>query len=904
MLEKLWKLRHALIGASAIGAVLFAGAGVFAPEHRTGLFLAAALAGACTIAAAAGGGAARSVLRGWRNHANPKAAAPEVHAATSAGNQTVSNLDTAEDRAAGEALLTRALENAAAAMTAAPGRVIASPATTANGPQVAVVIPMFNEERFIAAAIDSLKRQSFEDFEAIIVDDGSTDGSMSAAMAAAKDDARFRFARHAANAGLSAARNTGLRLARAPYIAFLDSDDFFFPDALAVRVDAMRALEGENARRAFAGVYCRLITMPQSITLDEALRRLPNRTVKTEIVDFVSSGGECPFNAHAPMLYTDIVRTHGGFDETLRHGCEDWDLWQRIMRNGYAFAPTNRLSGVYRRKRGSMVKETPREHLETARGLFDRARRPVAQEDVSKGAPFVFTESVQHYQDRLRFIRRTAQFAAINAFASADALEAVVADAPQGAAAYLDDARDLTPFIEAGVRRTIALDEPSIEAMRDKFDLLVKKVLHLLQARASLPEPSAESRAPVFDAVFFAQTQAQVKAMAPAARALGAAGNRVLFVTTETETGDQGQRAALAAENLPFLTFNRACLMKILARAAAIMRPYSSLIRDCIPDGAAIIEIDDPAAPVSAPDENAPREDARVCAPEAAAEALAALIGGQGEAFAIGENARKTGAGYAPASVVISKEESFNQVPDYADLLAMKDKWRGERCVIIGNGPSINQTDLTKLKNEFTFAVNGIFYKSAEMGFDPTFYVVEDSAVMKENIDAIKAYRGHYKLFPTLYRDLHPKDDNVAFFMMNRGFYEKESPQYCIPRFSTDAARRVYCGQSVTHINLQLAYYFGFSEVYLIGVDFSYVIPDTAIRKGDLIISTEDDQNHFHGDYFGKGKTWKDPKLHRVKLNYELARDMFAADGRKVFNATKGGALEVFERAEYDVVFK
>jgi len=304
----------------------------------------------------------------------------------------------------------------------------------------------------------------------------------------------------------------------------------------------------------------------------------------------------------------------------------------------------------------------------------------------------------------------------------------------------------------------------------------------------------------------------------------------------------------------------------------------------------------------SYPDENKPLETAQVVEQDRAASIILDAVK-LAKPQRLVETWRKADDQHpVPAPLVMSKEELFNAPPDFNRLVELKDKWRGERCVIIGNGPSINDTDLTLLKDEFTFAVNGIFYKKDQMGFDPTFYVVEDDAVMRENKDAINAFKADYKFFPTEYKHLHGEGDDVFFFLKNRGFYEKSSP-YCIPRFSKDAARRLYCGQSVTHINLQLAYYLGFESVYLIGVDFSYVIPDSAIRRGDLIVSTEDDVNHFHGSYFGKGKTWKDPKLHRVLLNYEISRDMFESDGRKVYNATKGGKLEVFERANYDETF-
>ena len=139
---------------------------------------------------------------------------------------------------------------------------------------------------------------------------------------------------------------------------------------------------------------------------------------------------------------------------------------------------------------------------------------------------------------------------------------------------------------------------------------------------------------------------------------------------------------------------------------------------------------------------------------------------------------------------------------------------------------------------------------------------------------------------------------------MNRGFYEKSSPNYCVPRFSTDATKELFCGQSVTYINLQLAYFMGFSEVHLIGMDFSYIIPDSHKRTGDVLLSDSDDENHFHKDYFGKGKTWKDPKLDRVGMNYRMAKLVFESTGRKVYNATVGGSLEIFDRIDYYSLFK
>jgi hypothetical protein len=248
-------------------------------------------------------------------------------------------------------------------------------------------------------------------------------------------------------------------------------------------------------------------------------------------------------------------------------------------------------------------------------------------------------------------------------------------------------------------------------------------------------------------------------------------------------------------------------------------------------------------------------------------------------------------------------EEYPETVVDAVEIESLKDRYRGERVVIIGNGPSLNQLDLTQLKPEYTIAVNGIFYASEQMGFDPTIYVVEDTAVMRDNLDAIKEFHAGHKFFPSIYRHMVGEHPNVSYFMMNRGFYEPRSPDFCVPRFSTDPSQCLFSGQSVTLINLQLAYHLGFEEVVLIGMDFSYTVPADALVEGDVITSTSGDPNHFHPDYFGPGKVWKDPKLERVLANYALAKQVFEASGRRIVNATAGGKLELFERVQYDRLF-
>jgi hypothetical protein len=241
---------------------------------------------------------------------------------------------------------------------------------------------------------------------------------------------------------------------------------------------------------------------------------------------------------------------------------------------------------------------------------------------------------------------------------------------------------------------------------------------------------------------------------------------------------------------------------------------------------------------------------------------------------------------------------------DTLALRKLRNKFKGERCFILGNGPSLNKCDLSLLNNEYSFGVNGIFYKTKETGYRPTFYVVEDSHVMKDNVEQINSYEIPYKFFPVNYKSYISNRENVYFFKMNEGFYTEHSPNFCVPRFSADMSKRLYCGQSVTMLNFQIAYYLGFSEIYLIGMDFSYSIPESATINGNDITSNEDDDNHFHPDYFGKGKTWHDPHLDRVLNSYKMMKIIFEANGRKIINATVGGKLEVFPRKEFSSLFE
>lgn len=100
-------------------------------------------------------------------------------------------------------------------------------------PEISIIVPVYNVEQYLPAALDSLRVQTCPDWEAILVDDGSPDGCGALCDAAARQDARFRVI-HQKNAGVGAARNAGLAAARGTYVQFLDSDDALEPQMVEV----------------------------------------------------------------------------------------------------------------------------------------------------------------------------------------------------------------------------------------------------------------------------------------------------------------------------------------------------------------------------------------------------------------------------------------------------------------------------------------------------------------------------------------------------------------------------------------------------------------------------------------------------------------------------------------------
>lgn len=214
---------------------------------------------------------------------------------------------------------------------------------------VSVVIPAYNYERFLAGAIASVLAQDYRSLEVIVVDDGSTDGTASVAARFA-DDGRVRYIRQE-NAGLSAARNTGIAAARYPFVAFLDADDRWTTGFLSAAMQAFASL-GES--------FGIVASAHDRIDSEEQVMPAPK-------VDNARDGELTTryfITRNRPLASSIVIRKRafadaGLFDTGLRSS-EDRDMWIRLTSAGYRFWFINRPLAKIRRHTGNMSKNARR----------------------------------------------------------------------------------------------------------------------------------------------------------------------------------------------------------------------------------------------------------------------------------------------------------------------------------------------------------------------------------------------------------------------------------------------------------------------------------------------------------------------------------------------------------------
>lgn len=229
-------------------------------------------------------------------------------------------------------------------------------------------------------------------------------------------------------------------------------------------------------------------------------------------------------------------------------------------------------------------------------------------------------------------------------------------------------------------------------------------------------------------------------------------------------------------------------------------------------------------------------------------------------------------------------------------LMYLKDKYKGQRCFVIGNGPSLRPEDLDLLKDEVTFASNGIYKIFDSTDWRPTFYTIFDEGVGKrqeviENaskLSSIKFFRQEGYL---TYRKI---SGNKCFI---RSWHSRKYLDY--PKFSENLTEGLYSIATVTYCMIQIARWMGFEEIYILGADNRYAysrLRDGSIVKNEGVASYFSEMGEKLPDPLTAASTWE------MDVAYEYAEKYSREHGFRIYNATRGGFLEKFERVNLDEI--
>lgn len=244
--------------------------------------------------------------------------------------------------------------------------------------------------------------------------------------------------------------------------------------------------------------------------------------------------------------------------------------------------------------------------------------------------------------------------------------------------------------------------------------------------------------------------------------------------------------------------------------------------------------------------------------------------------------------------------KNFEKTASGKALAAYKNKYSGRRCFLIGNGPSLRAEDLTKLheNGEITFAFNRIYNIFDQTPWRPTFYISQDEKMLGGCADVVNGTEMGVKFIPIQLRWWHDICIGGAqeFRIIDQ---QVEDPREF--GFSDDIAKGIYNSSTGMYTAAQVAAYMGFSEIYFIGVDHHFRISRN--NKGEVVVDNSV-KDYFTDKYNEDKDKLYIPNTEKSTLTYVAMKNHCEKRGIRVFNATRGGKLEVFQRVEFDKLFE
>ena len=239
--------------------------------------------------------------------------------------------------------------------------------------------------------------------------------------------------------------------------------------------------------------------------------------------------------------------------------------------------------------------------------------------------------------------------------------------------------------------------------------------------------------------------------------------------------------------------------------------------------------------------------------------------------------------------------KQYAKMPDVKYIKSLKGIHKGERCFVIGNGPSLTVSDLDLIKDETSFACNMIYSMFDKTEWRPAYYMAVDQIILMEAVDKIKELKGFDKFISYRGRKYFGDEDSDLHYIVLYNKYQVRAED-TVSYVSEDVSKNFSWAASVIFNQMELAMYMGFNEIYLLGTDNNY--PIQIDKYGKKVID-----NTVKSHFDGGGSTEKNRHFIHVDAmnsNYEVFKKYAETHGIKIYNATRGGKLEVFERVRLE----
>ena len=215
---------------------------------------------------------------------------------------------------------------------------------------VSIIVPCFNQAHFLDESLQSVLNQTYIDWECIIVNDGSPDNAEEIANKWCKKDKRFKYL-DKKNGGLSSARNAGIKISKGDFILPLDADDIIHPDYLLKTVPLLK----KNGKLAIVSCY--------SIFFENNINNIVHelKPVGTTVHAILFENELIATSLYRKKCWEEV----GGYDESMKKGFEDWEMWLSITKRGWEYKIVEEYLFYYRKSKASMLIDTLENHRET-----------------------------------------------------------------------------------------------------------------------------------------------------------------------------------------------------------------------------------------------------------------------------------------------------------------------------------------------------------------------------------------------------------------------------------------------------------------------------------------------------------------------------------------------------------